>query len=68
MTLLEFHYWTDVVMFGIIITAISSVILVIVAIKSLSKKTPCDTDSDAKLRQEISDKLDIAIEDIKSTV
>jgi len=65
MTLLEFMYWTDVVMFGIIFCVIGISVLLY---KAFKKTTPTNDDPTGEIKQQIFDKLNKIIEDIKSTV
>lgn len=68
MVLLEFQYWTDLVMWGIIITAINSTILVVLAIKIFKKSSHSDDDPDGKIKQKIFDTIVKIKEDLQNTV
>lgn len=69
MYLLEFRYWSDVVMgltIFIALGVVAIIILVSMILCKINKQSPIDNDE--KLRQEIFDKLNKIIADIKSTI
>ena len=67
MYLLEFQYWTDVVMWGIVITAIATVILVVQGFKK-KNITPTNDDPTGEIKQKIFDTLKKVQDDLENTV
>ena len=65
MVLLEFHYWTDVVMWVGVLNLIGISILVC---RSFNKNTPTTDDPTGEIKKQIMDKLNSIITDIKSTI
>lgn len=68
MQLLEFYFWTDVVVCGIIVTAVCSVIIIVLLVRLLNKSEGSDDDPTGEIKQRIYNTLLKVRDNIEKTV